>query len=194
MHYGVWTDARKRRVDLFSVSQVALDEFRARVHGASMAFAKIIEDCGFMALIEKQFGANAPDITGAANDENFHAPGKCGAIHARSKRSARSNLRDGLSLFLLKGRDHLPDTTMLARSAAPSNCTRTPLQDIDIDVAHTPAFHVETARLVEIDRFGSHERSAVIVNYVFFVCIGDSKPGAEREARPIGRGAHHVAP
>jgi hypothetical protein len=24
---------------------------------------------------------------------------------------------------------------------------RTPLQDIDIDVAHTPAFHVETARL-----------------------------------------------
>src|SRR5260370_11027132 len=73
MHYGVRTGARKRRLDLFPVSQIALDEFRARVRGASMAFAKIIEDCGFMAFIEKQFGANAPDITGAADDENFHA-------------------------------------------------------------------------------------------------------------------------
>jgi hypothetical protein len=73
MHYGVRPSARKRRLDLFPVSQISLDEFRARVHCASMAFAKIIEDCGFMAFIEKQFGANAPDITGAANDENFHA-------------------------------------------------------------------------------------------------------------------------
>ena len=71
---------------------------------------------------------------------------------------------------------------------------RTPLQDIDIDVAHTPAVHVETARLVEIDRFGSHERSVVVVNYIFFVCIGDSEPGAEREAGPIGSGAHHMVP
>ena len=35
-----------------------------------MAFVKIIEDCGFMTFIEKQFRANAPDITGATNDEN----------------------------------------------------------------------------------------------------------------------------
>jgi hypothetical protein len=73
MHYGVRTGARKRRLDLFPISQIALDESRARVHSASMAFAKIIEDRSFMAFVEKYFRANAPDITGAAKDENFHA-------------------------------------------------------------------------------------------------------------------------
>jgi hypothetical protein len=37
-----------------------------------MAFAEIIEDGSLMAFVKKQFCANAPDITGAANDENFH--------------------------------------------------------------------------------------------------------------------------
>jgi hypothetical protein len=37
-----------------------------------MTFSKIVEDDSFMAFIEKQLRANAPDITGAANDENFH--------------------------------------------------------------------------------------------------------------------------
>src|SRR6202030_4053933 len=89
----------------------------------------------------------------------FMRAGKMRAIHARSKRSARCDLRDGLSLFLLKGGDHLPDTTMFGtrREHFQALYLRTPLQDIDIDVAHTPAFHIETARLVEIDRFGSHE-------------------------------------
>src|SRR6266705_6384067 len=73
MHYGVRTRARKRRVDFFPVSQVALDESRPRIHRATMAFCKVIEDRSFMAFIEKQLCANAPDITGAANDENFHA-------------------------------------------------------------------------------------------------------------------------
>src|SRR5260370_36222213 len=72
MHHGVRMDARKRRLDLFPVSQVALDESRPRVHGASMGFIEIIEDRSLMAFIEKQFGANAPDISRAANDENFH--------------------------------------------------------------------------------------------------------------------------
>jgi hypothetical protein len=37
-----------------------------------MTFAEIIEDHSRMAFIEKQFCADTPDITGAANDENFH--------------------------------------------------------------------------------------------------------------------------
>jgi len=37
-----------------------------------VAFSQIIEDSSFMAFIEKQLCANAPDVTGAANDENFH--------------------------------------------------------------------------------------------------------------------------
>ena len=72
MHYGIWTGARKRRLNLFPVSQVALDKSRPRIDRATMAFCKVIEDRSFMAFIEKQFCANAPDITGAANDENFH--------------------------------------------------------------------------------------------------------------------------
>ena len=46
--------------------------FARGVHSAAMAFAEIIEDRSFMAFIEKQFCANAPDIASAANDENFH--------------------------------------------------------------------------------------------------------------------------
>jgi hypothetical protein len=49
-----------------------LDESCPRIYSAAMAFAEIIEDSGFMAFIEKQFGADAPDIAGAPNDENFH--------------------------------------------------------------------------------------------------------------------------
>jgi hypothetical protein len=73
MHDRVWARAGKRELNLLAVSQIALDESRARIHSVAMAFAKIIEDGSLMAFIEKQFGANAPDITGAANDENFHA-------------------------------------------------------------------------------------------------------------------------
>ena len=76
MHYRIRASAGKRRLDFFALSQVALDESRPRIHCATVAFSQIIEDSSFMAFIEKQLCANAPDVTGAANDENFHAP-KC---------------------------------------------------------------------------------------------------------------------
>jgi hypothetical protein len=72
MHHGVRACAGKRRLDLLAVRQIALDESCPRIYSAAMAFAEIIEDSGFMAFIEKQFGADAPDIAGAPNDENFH--------------------------------------------------------------------------------------------------------------------------
>jgi hypothetical protein len=72
MHYRVRASTGKCRLNLFAVSQVAWDECRSRIHCATMTFCKIVEDNSFMAFIEKQLRANAPDITGAANDENFH--------------------------------------------------------------------------------------------------------------------------
>jgi hypothetical protein len=72
MHDRVRARAGKRGLNLLAVSQIALDELRAGVHSATMAFCQVIEDCSLMAFVKKQFCANAPDITGAANDENFH--------------------------------------------------------------------------------------------------------------------------
>jgi hypothetical protein len=72
MHYGIGLRAGKGRLNLFAVRQIALNESRARIHCATMAFSEIIEDSHFVAFIEEQFGANAADITGAANDEDLH--------------------------------------------------------------------------------------------------------------------------
>jgi hypothetical protein len=57
-----------------AILQVAFDESRPRIEGAAMALAKIIEDRNLVALIKKQLCADAANITGPANDENFHAP------------------------------------------------------------------------------------------------------------------------
>src|SRR5438309_253290 len=67
---------------------------------------------------------------------------------------------------------------------------RTPLQNIDVDVAHTPAFHLQLGWLVKVDRAGADQRRSIVVDNVFVFRIGDSKPRAEREARPIGGSAH----
>ena len=50
-----------------------MDQSRPRIDGVAMALAKIIEDYNLVALIKKQFCADAADISGPANDENFHA-------------------------------------------------------------------------------------------------------------------------
>lgn len=42
-----------------------------------------------------------------------------------------------------------------------------PLQNVDVDIAHAPAFHLELGRLVEIDRIRADERGPVIVDDVF---------------------------
>src|SRR5258705_11986386 len=103
MHDCIRAYPRERNLDLATVGQIAPDEFRARVHGAAMAFAKIIENRNLVAFIKKQFCTDAPDISGAANDENFHALGKCGAPRVKSKRPEKSSLlRDSFPSFFLK--------------------------------------------------------------------------------------------
>src|SRR5439155_7930 len=73
------------------------------------------EDRSVMAFIQKQFCANAPDITSAANNENFHALGKCGVPRFKSKRPEKSSLlRDSFPSFFLKSGDHLPHAMVFA--------------------------------------------------------------------------------
>jgi len=59
-------------------------------------------------------------------------------------------------------------------------------------MTHSPTFHFEAGRLVEIDRIRADERSPIIVDHVFFFCIDNTKPRSERKARPIRGRAHHV--
>ena len=66
------------------------------------------------------------------------------------------------------------------------------LQNVDVDIAHAPAFHLQLGRLVKIDRAGADQRRPVIVDNKFFFRVDDSEPGTEREARPIGGGAHDM--
>jgi len=51
-----------------------LNEVRARIDCAPMAFAEVIEDGNFVPLVQQQLDANAPDVASGANNENFHAP------------------------------------------------------------------------------------------------------------------------
>src|ERR1700730_6660538 len=60
-------------------------------------------------------------------------------------------------------------------------------------MAHAPPLHFQAAWLVEIDRFRPNQGRSVIVDYIFFFCIDNSEPRPEWKARPIGRGAHHLA-
>jgi len=115
MHDCIRAYTRERNLDLATVGQIALDEFCARVHGAAMAFAKIIEDGSLIAFIKKQFCTDAPDISGAANDENFHALGKCSAPCVKSKRPEESSLlRNSFPSFFLKSGDHLSHAMVFA--------------------------------------------------------------------------------
>ena len=73
MHHRLRPGLGQRGIDRVSILQVAFDQSRMRIEGAAMALAKIIEDRNLVALIKKQFCADAADISGPANDENFHA-------------------------------------------------------------------------------------------------------------------------
>jgi hypothetical protein len=58
--------------DLLASRHVAADESRALIDRPAMAFAQIVENNDLVALIEQKLDANAPDITRAADDKDFH--------------------------------------------------------------------------------------------------------------------------
>ena len=65
--------------------EIALDKFGARIDRLATPFAQIIEDGDVVALIEQQLGANAADVTGTSDDQDFHG-GKVGPPSAGCKR------------------------------------------------------------------------------------------------------------
>ena len=70
---------------------------------------------------------------------------------------------------------------------------RAPFQNVNVYMADAPAVHFKPGRLVEVDGIGADHRRPVIVDDIFFLCIGNSESGADREVRPIRRGTDHVA-
>jgi len=124
MHDRVGARPRERGLDFLSIAQIAFKKFSPRINGAAMAFAEIIKDADLMALIEKQLGANAADVTSAADNENFHsresreARPLINSANGRLRGNLRriGNLRGGGLLFLQPG-DHPPDVAMLGARA-----------------------------------------------------------------------------
>ena len=57
---------------------------------------------------------------------------------------------------------------------------RTPLQDVDVYMSDAPLLHLEPAWLVQINGVGADQRIPIVVDNIFFVRLGDSKPCSER--------------
>src|SRR5436190_23284231 len=112
-----------------------------------MTFGKIIEDRDGVSFIEEQLGANAADVPGAADHENFHRA-SCRAV----ARDVKANKRSASGLLLEPG-DHPPDEAIFFSRIENLEALlfRTPLNHVDIDVAHPPLPHRGPARLVKID-------------------------------------------
>ena len=105
-------------------------------------------------------------------------------------------MRNGwFPLLFLKSCHHLLDSTMFAPRCEDFQTLflRSPLQDVDVHVANTPASHFQPAWFVQIDGISPYECPSIIVDNVFVVRRGDAKPCAERITRPIRGGTHHVA-
>src|SRR6266542_1593854 len=219
MHHCVGATIGERSLDLVALRKVALDKSRPRIDCAAMAFAQIVKDRDFVAFIQQLFRANTADVTRAAGDENSHGRGKCSVICFESKanrrdgspsppsrnllltalhfdvgRAVRRRLRDGFALLFLKSSNHLQHATMFATRGEDFQTLflRAPFQNVDVHVADAPAFHLEPARLVEVDGVGADQRISIIVDNVFFICLGNSESGSYRKVRPIRRGTHHM--
>ena len=90
MHDGLRLDLAQDRQRARAILQVSLEKLRAQIDSTAMALAQIIEDSDFVALIQKQLRADAADIAGAADDEDFHA-----AKFGRGRRLSKWNRKAG---------------------------------------------------------------------------------------------------
>src|SRR5207302_7426790 len=73
MHDCVRLNLTDDRQCSLSILQIAFDEVGTPINRAAMSFGEIIEDGELVPLIEQLLRANAPDIAGASDDENFHS-------------------------------------------------------------------------------------------------------------------------
>ena len=60
-------------LDRFSILQIALNKFGARIERGAMAFAQVVEDRNAVAFVEQQLGADATDIASTSGNENLHS-------------------------------------------------------------------------------------------------------------------------
>src|ERR1044071_3807845 len=102
MHDGLGLEVRKGRLNLGTVSQIAFDKFCPRIYCPAMSLCQIIEYPDGVALVKKQFGANAPDVACATDNENLHW-GSCDAP-ARDVKTNRAG--SGLAFIGFNPRDH----------------------------------------------------------------------------------------
>jgi hypothetical protein len=72
MHNGIRVMGRKGGLDLLPIRKFAFNEMRPGINRGSMAFTQVVENSNFMPLVQQELGANAPDVTCAANHKDFH--------------------------------------------------------------------------------------------------------------------------
>src|SRR5262249_27071625 len=96
-------------------------------------------------------------------------------------------LRDGFAFLLFQGCDHLLHAIVFAtwREDFQTLFLRTPLQNVDIDIADTPVSYLSPASLIKVDSVGANQRVTVIVNHVFFARVREAKTRPKRISRPI---------
>jgi len=99
MHHGVRTMSGKSSFDLLSIRKVAFNKMRSGIDGAPMAFTQVVENGNVIPLIQQELGANAPDVSCAANHEDFHWRKKCSVIGTKSKQLAGFALPFALVCF-----------------------------------------------------------------------------------------------
>ena len=72
MHHRLWSQPRQSIGRRLSIGQIALDKFCPWIYCVTMSLTQVIENGDVVLLIEQNLRANATDVTGAADNENFH--------------------------------------------------------------------------------------------------------------------------
>jgi len=72
MHHRIRAMSGKGTLDLLAIREIAFNEMRPGINGASVAFTQIVKNGNFMPLIQQELGANAPDVPCATNHKDFH--------------------------------------------------------------------------------------------------------------------------
>ena len=74
----------QRCADCPRILEIPNRERRARIDGAPVPLGEIVEDRDLMPRVEHLLHANAPDVAGAARDENVHP-----AVYPRTRRDGK---------------------------------------------------------------------------------------------------------
>ena len=73
MHHRIGSMLLQRCGDLGAIGQITLDEHGVRMNRGTMPLIEIIEHDHLVPAANQLLDGNAPDVTGSARDEKFHA-------------------------------------------------------------------------------------------------------------------------